>query len=149
MSAVELKLGRLGGVKQDAVDLALSLKRLVFGSEASAVVFKGVLLANPQGEAPAYSVCYLTALVCLIRVSEFATLSPRPKLKVELVTARGAECLCAEAVRSSWSVRLKGFIALDANFSHVKRVSYNIVESEHSFASCDKVSMLVESDLRG
>ncbi|AUG91399.1 DNA-directed RNA polymerase subunit alpha [Candidatus Hodgkinia cicadicola] len=140
------ELDKLDGVKEDTVDLVLNLKRLVFGSEINAVVFKGILSASAQGEVLAYSVCLPNGARLFNPSQRICYLSPKSKLRVELVIARGAGYLCAEAVRSNWGVWLKGFIALDANFSPIKRVSYNVVESEYSFASCDKVSMLVESN---
>lgn len=124
----------------------LNLKRLVFGSEANAVVFKGVLSASAQGEVLAYNVCLPNGIRLFNPSQRICYLSSKSKLRAELIIARGTGYLCAKSVRSSWSAWLKGCIALDANFSPIKRVSYNIVESEYSFASYDKVRMLVESN---
>lgn len=124
----------------------LNLKRLVFSSEVSAAVFKGIISANAQGEVLAYSVCLPNGIRLFNPSQRICCLSPKSRFRAELVIARAAGYLCAEAVRSNWSVCLKGCIALDANFSPIKRVSYNVVESEYNFASYDKVSMLIESD---
>ncbi|XXN13595.1 MAG: hypothetical protein AAI902_00705 [Candidatus Hodgkinia cicadicola] len=146
IDGAEHELDKLDGVKEDTIDLVLNLKRLVFGSEANAALFKGILSANVQGEVLAYSVGLPNGIRLFNPSQRICYLSPKSKLRVELVIARGAGYLCAEAVSSNWRACLKGFIALDANFSPIKRVSYSIVESEYNFANYDKVSMLVESN---
>ncbi|AUG33874.1 DNA-directed RNA polymerase subunit alpha [Candidatus Hodgkinia cicadicola] len=140
------ELDKLDGVKEDTMDLVLNLKRLVFGSEVRAAVFKGIISARAQGEVLAYNVCLPNGIRLFNPNQRICYLSPESRLRVELIIARGAGYLCAEAVRSNWGASLKGYIALDANFSPIKRVSYNIVESEYNFASYDKISMLIESN---
>ncbi len=140
------ELDKLDGVKEDTLDVILNLKQLAFGGELNAVVIKGVLSASVQGDVLAHNVCLPNGIRLFNPNQRICYLNPKSKLRAELVLAHSAGYLRAEALRSSLGSCLKGCIALDANFSPIKRVSYSITEPEYNLACYDRIRMLVESN---
>ncbi|ATY93581.1 DNA-directed RNA polymerase subunit alpha [Candidatus Hodgkinia cicadicola] len=146
IDGAEHELSRLNGVKEDVIDIILNLKQLVFGGDSNANIVKGVLFANSEGNVLARNVC-IPGNVRVFNVNQqICYLNFNSRIRIELVIARGIGYLCSDDLRSMLGVCLRDFIALDANFSPIKRVSYNVVESEYSFAGYDKINMLVESN---
>ncbi|XXN19720.1 MAG: hypothetical protein AAJB65_00685 [Candidatus Hodgkinia cicadicola] len=146
IDGAEHELSKLDGVKEDVIDIILNLKQLVFSGEANSTIVKGVLFANSKGDVLAHSVCLPGNVRVFNTNQQICYLNFNSKIRIELIVARGTGYLCASDVRLMLGSRLQGFIALDANFSPIKRVSYNVTESEYSFANCDKINMLIESN---
>ncbi|XXN13753.1 MAG: hypothetical protein AAI978_00740 [Candidatus Hodgkinia cicadicola] len=140
------ELDKLVGVKEDALDVVLNLKQLVFGGDRDDYVIKGVLSANASGDVLAYGVCLPEGMRLFNPNQRICYLNSGFKFRAELVIAHGVGYVKAETARAGLGSILNGYIALDANFSPIKRVSYKVIESEYNPANYDKVSMLIESN---
>ncbi|XXM93285.1 MAG: hypothetical protein AAI946_00730 [Candidatus Hodgkinia cicadicola] len=140
------ELDKLDGVKEDLIDIILNLKQLVFGGIANTGIIKGVLSANVKGEVLAHSVNFPNGIRVFNPNQRICYLNSESKLRAELIIAYNAGYLRSEDIRASFGLYLNGYIALDANFSPIKRVSYNITEPEYNATSGDKINMLIESN---
>lgn len=124
ISGLKHQFGAIKGIKEDGVDLLLNLKSLRVSYQGDKPV-KLTLSAKGQGEVKASQIEAPSGVKIANPDLVIATLTDKTKLDIEMQVESGVGYSPAEERKTSTI----GLIPLDADFSPVKRVNYNIEET--------------------
>ncbi len=68
------------------------------------------------------------------------------KFRTELIVAQGLGYMCSSEIYNKFKKHLFGHLILDANFNPVKRVSFNIVDSEYNVDLYENIELIIETN---
>lgn len=124
ISGLKHQFGAIKGIKEDGVDLLLNLKSLRVSYQGDKPV-KLTLSTKGQGEVKASQIEAPSGVKIANPDLVIANLADKTKLDIEMQVESGVGYSPAEDRKTSTI----GLIPLDADFSPVKRVNYNIEET--------------------
>lgn len=124
ISGLKHQFGAIKGIKEDGVDLLLNLKSLRVSYQGDKPV-KLTLSTKGQGEVKASQIEAPSGVKIANPDLVIANLADKTKLDIEMQVESGVGYSPAEERKTSTI----GLIPLDADFSPVKRVNYNIEET--------------------
>ena len=134
----------MDGVAEDVTDIILNLKEVrlrIHEGQRHA----GVIEASGEGVVTAADIQFGTSVEVLNPQQHIATLSPGASLKVDLTARRGSGYVSADRNRDEEAP--VGTIAMDAAFSPVRKVNFNVTSARvGQRTDYDKLVMDVETD---
>ncbi len=140
------ELDRLEGVKEDITTIIANLKKICFVSLNKCNVFKVILKSFKSGPILA-SHLYVPKDVLIVNYNQYICLvGSDVNIRMEFVIAKDIGYMSALEVQNKYSLYLEGHMILDANYNPIKRVSFNINDSEFDIYMQDSVELIIETN---
>ncbi len=132
------------GIREDLTSLILNFKRLRFSSDNENLnLSKAILCVNKHGIITSDHINTQNNLK-IIKTQHLLYKVDNSKLRIELIIAKGKGYLTTTQLKTHFRSQLTGHIIIDACFSPISQVSYNITESK--FDNKEKLTMLIETN---
>lgn len=145
IEGVAHEFSSIPGVKEDVTDIVLNLKEIVCRMHSDATEVEVPLVASGPGEVKAKDIDLPSGVEILNPDAHIATLEKKTKLEMYLTIGRGRGYSPAEENKSP--DQPIGVIPIDAIFSPVKRVAYQVESARvGQRTDYDKLTLDIETD---
>ncbi len=143
---VNHELDRIDGIKEDAASILFNVKQIVFTCGLNKPLFKVLAYATNAGTLLAKHLIVPNGVLIKNGNQKICQISIGSKFRAELIVAQGLGYMCSSEIYNKFKKHLFGHLILDANFNPVKRVSFNIVDSEYNVDLYENIELIIETN---
>ncbi len=148
IDGVNHELLRIDGIAESTAEIAINARKLVFGVGEACVAGSVVKAAARTAGWPMTggSIILPRGMWVVNKEQHLCYVDQDLEVRAELVIAKASGHMCAADVYARFGSYLKGCVVVDASFSPVKRVSFEIVTPELNLGDCENVEITIETN---
>lgn len=145
IDGVAHEFSTIDGVKEDAINVILNLKRVVFKMHSEEPI-RLVINSEKGGEITAKNIEVPSQVEIVNEDQYLFTLEKGKKVKIEFEISKGLGYVSKEQIKGSEKLKI-GEIIMDASFTPIRRASYKVSSTRvGDRTDFNKISLFIETD---